>query len=99
MKRLTLRDRQFEMAANVDGDAASAHHRRRQGAEFELRLLEVAQLSHEALRVERPAFAASAVPDPDPLQPAGMLFPAELDPSLEMVAGEPLVIDRGHVLP
>ena len=57
VEALVVGDRELEVQADVDDDAHRAHRLRAQHAELERRVVEVAELAHQALGVQRPALA------------------------------------------
>src|SRR5690606_19358735 len=94
-----LRDRQLQVHADVDDDSGGPERLRVQHAELVAGIIEVAEVVHEPLRVERPALAVPRAPTKQPLPAIEQVRPYRRLGDLQVVAGHAFVVDRRDLLP
>src|SRR5437764_3058135 len=66
-------NRELEVHPDVDDDAYRAHRLGREHSQLPCRVVQVAQLTHEALCIQRPSFAVARHPTEQPLEPRQLL--------------------------
>ena len=96
---LVVGDAQLEVQADVDDDPDRSHRLGAQHAELEGRVVEVAELAHEPLRVQRPALGVPGVASHRPLEPVETLGQVADHADLEVMAGDALVVADAHLAP
>src|SRR5690242_14122957 len=96
---LVGRDRQLEMQPDVDDDARGAQRLRPQHAELVRRVVEVAELAHETLGVERPPFGVTGPAGQGALEAAQLAGQVPDLRDLEMMTGDALVVADRHLAP
>ena len=98
MQRCVSRDRQPEVQAEVDDDTDRAHQRGAEVAELVLRPLELAELVHQLLGVQRPTLAVARTPREQAVRAREPVGQADLDADLQVVSGEALVVRGRHLV-
>src|SRR6266511_2894018 len=96
---LVAGDGQLEVQADVDDDAHRAQRLRPQHAELVRGVVEVAELTHEALGVQRSSFCVPGPASERPLETTELLGQIADLRDLEMMAGDALVVADGHLAP
>jgi hypothetical protein len=89
VQRRVGRDREVEVQAEVDDDADRPHQRRAEVAELVLGPLELADLVHELLGVQRPALAVAGPPREEPVRARQPVRQRHLHADLQVVPGKP----------
>src|SRR3954451_22749115 len=98
-ERVVPGDLQLQVHADVDDDAGGPQRLAVQHAEALARIPQVAEIVHQAFGVQRPPFAVTGAPAEQSL-PAIEHVRAQLRlGDLQMMAGYPLVVDSGDLLP
>ena len=96
---LVLGDRKLEVEADVDHYPHGAKRLGREHPEAVVGVLDVAELVHEPLGVEGPAFPVARVRPQLALEGAEALLERHAEPDLQVVAGHPLVIRHRDLRP
>ena len=92
-------DLELEVHADVDDDAHRAHRLRAQHAELVVRVVEVAELTHEPLGVQRPPFAVARHPAERALVAVELVGEVAHLRDLQVMAGDALVVADRHLAP
>src|SRR5665213_2240291 len=87
------------MQTDVDHDAHGAEDAPRQHAQLVVGIVEVAELTHQPLGVQRPTLSVAADESDRALVAAEVLFQAGHEADLEMVAGNALVVRGRDLIP
>ena len=92
-------DRELEVHADVDDDAHRAHGLRAQHPELVGRVVEVAELAHEPLGVQRPALGVAGGAGERALEAAQRVGEVAHLRDLQVMAGDALVVADRHLAP
>src|SRR5439155_881942 len=91
------RNRELQMHSDIDDYADTAQRLRAEHPEVIVRVLQIAQFAHQALRVQRPAFAVTGNEGQRSLEARQLLGEQAYTRDLNVVARHALVVGDAHL--
>ena len=88
-----------DVHADIDDHPTGPQHLCRQHPQLVFGFLQITELLHQQLGVERPPFPVARMPDHQPVETAQPIGERHLNRALQVMPGKPLVVGSTHLVP